>query len=77
MSDPDIAIHWEDGRHEVLHYDDDTGYGLTGCRKTIGPWDVFLDGPVDCPDCLKNRERRAAEEKHKASGPKEWFPPIA
>lgn len=74
MSDIDIAIHWEDGRHEVLYYDDDTGYGLTGCRKTIGPWDVFLDGPVDCAECLKNRERRATEARHKVPGPKEWFP---
>lgn len=68
-------VQWEDGTHEILIYNDDNGYGLTGCERRIGPWDVWLVGVVTCADCARMNERREAEARQPKKGPKEWFPP--
>lgn len=59
-----------DGTHEIYYYDDDTGYGLTGCEEKIGPWDRWLVGKIICTKCRRVR----AENQHSEQGPREWFP---
>lgn len=67
----DIAIvKWADGTHEIYHYNDDIGVGLTRCGSVIGPGDVELEGSVTCIKC----RRAMVKEKYPKNGPLDWFP---
>lgn len=68
-------VKWGRTTHEILAYNDNNGYGLTRCRKGIGPWDIWLVGRVTCKGCKKSYKRDEREAKHsKEKGPREWFP---
>lgn len=69
-------VRWDDATHEIRAYDDDTGHGLTRCERPIGPWDVWLEGVVTCPECMKKRVRWENKRFHRVihKTPKDWFP---
>jgi hypothetical protein len=51
--------------HGLWAYDDDTGHGLTYCRKQVGPYDLGPNhGEINCADCKTKIEHIEKQRSH-------------
>jgi hypothetical protein len=52
LRDGAMTIKFHEKMHNISHYNDDNGHGLTACGLRVGPWDTTWAGQFDCLTCI-------------------------